>query len=229
MANHTEEIQLEGSALEREAEDDEENDEDAPECVNTAGEAEPPPSPADEEARRVLLRRIQRYSAVFPEEVAGYDLSGISTMSPAELERTLEDVVFLVESRRTTAQARALFIAGLSLGEAGGPYLGLQLSSPHSLTATAAASQDLLRTIDEIALRYEAIARLDPVHRLGLSLAQLVLAVDRANKSASTTAAQAVAGGVSAAASSMPATAPAVAPAPRPDNVAPAREGFSDL
>jgi hypothetical protein len=94
------------------------------------------------------------------------------------------------------------------------------------LTATAAASQDLLRTIDEIALRYEAIARLDPVHRLGLSLAQLVLAVDRANRAA------AVATGAASPASppkSIPASAPA-APASqsqRADNVA--REGFSDL
>lgn len=225
MAN-VETIDLEGSALpapEREADDSEAEENDTP---DEGSEAVEPPSPADEEARRVLLRRIQRYAAVFPEEIAGYDLTGISTMTGAELERALEDVVFLVESRRTTAQARSLFIAGLSLGEAGGPYLGLQLSSPHSLTATAAASNDLLRTIDEIALRYEAIARLDPVHRLGLSLAQLVLAVDRANRAA------AVATGAASPASppkSIPASAPA-APASqsqRADNVA--REGFSDL
>ena len=225
--DNAEEIMLEGSALpgtlEEEPADDERSDDEPRES------APPPLSPAEEEARRVLLRRIQRYSAVFPEEVAGYDLTGLSTMSPAELERTLEDVVFLVESRRTTAQARGIFLAGLSLGEASGPYLGLKLSGRHSLTATAASSDDILRTVDEIALKYEAIARIDPVHRLGLSLAQLALAVDRANRAAEK-AAPATPAPATMAATPAPANpSPAVPPKPRPDNVAAAREGFQDL
>jgi hypothetical protein len=222
--DNVEEISLAGSALggsppplENEADDSREDPEGAPDEAREAA----PLSPVEEEARRVLLRRIQRYSAVFPDEVAGYDLSQLSTMSPAELERTLEDVVFLVESRRTTAQARGIFLAGLSLGEASGPYIGLKLSGPHSLTATAANSTDILRTVDEIALKYESIARIDPVHRLGLSLAQLALAVDRANRAADKATVVTP--------PAAPATSkPAPAPAPRQDNIA-VREGFSDL
>ena len=109
--DNVETISLEGSALppalEHEGVDD---DYDPAELIDELEEP-PPLTSAEEEARRVLLRRIQRYSAVFPEEVAGYDLSGLSSMSPEELERTLEDVVFLVESRRTTAQAQGIFLA----------------------------------------------------------------------------------------------------------------------
>lgn len=223
--DNVEEIALAGSALGGQPpplEDEYDADDDTEAQPDEAREAAQL-TPAEEEARRVLLRRIQRYSAVFPEEVAGYDLSQLSTMSPTELERTLEDVVFLVESRRTTAQARGIFLAGLSLGEASGPYIGLKLSGPHSLTATAANSADLMRTVDEIALKYEAIARIDPVHRLGLSLAQLALAVDRANRAADNS-------GGKTATPAAPATTskPAPAPAPRQDNIA-VREGFQDL
>jgi hypothetical protein len=225
--NDTETICLEGSALAQapppatsaDLADDDGFDGD---CDKRC--AEPQLSAADEEARRVLLRRIQRYSAVFPDEVAGYDLSGLSTMGVQELERTLEDVVFLVESRRTTAQARGIFLAGLSLGEASGPYLGLKLSGPVSLTATAASTEEIMRTVDEVALKYEAIAKIDPVHRLCLSLGQLALAVDQANRRA---AASSAAGTPSTVTPAEPATSKP-APAPRKDNVSD-RDSFQDL
>jgi hypothetical protein len=214
----TEIIELQGNAQLQPPPATSAEEDPADECVD-----ESQISPADDDARRVLLRRIQRYSAVFPDELAGYDLTGLSTMGVPELERCLEDVVFLVESRRTTAQARGLFLAGLSIGEASGPYLGLRLSGPVSLTATAASSEEILRTVDEIGLKYEAVARLDPVHRLCLSLGQLALAVDQANRRA------AAAGTPSTV---TPAETPARAPSPQPtaraDNVA-NRDSFSDL
>jgi hypothetical protein len=91
----------------------------------------------------------------------------------------LEEVQFLVETRRSTAQARGLFLAGLTMGEAAGPYVGLKLQG---LTQVARQSNDLLTTVDECALRYEAVVRVDPLARLAMCVGQLALAVDAGNR-----------------------------------------------
>lgn len=109
----------------------------------TAGmpEAEAMPELSADEVRerRSLVRRLARYKKVFPEEVSelAAELEGLSYKSPEELASLLEEVQFLVETRRSTAQARGLFLAGLTMGEAAGPYVGLKLQG---LTATAANS-----------------------------------------------------------------------------------------
>ena len=155
-------------------------------------EPDAPPSEPDEDTavaetaedakqRRVLLRKIHRYRAIFPEEVRDLELDNLQTRAIAELETTLADVQFAVETRRSTAQARSLFLAGLAIGEAGGRFVGLKLQG---LTGVAAQSEDLLRNVDEVALKYEAVTQLDPVARLALSVGQLALAVDQANRSA---------------------------------------------
>ncbi len=148
--------------------------------------ASEPLSPADHagevKLRRSLARRIARYKTVFPEEVSelGSELDGLMYKSPEELATLLEEVQFLVETRRSTAQARGLFVAGLSMGEAAGGYAGLRLQG---LTATAASSEEILRTVDECALKYEGVvAPLDPALRLAMAVGQLVLAVDASNR-----------------------------------------------
>ena len=147
-----------------------------------ANSAEPEPLSADEvRERRSLVRRIARYKKVFPEEVSelAAELEGLSYKSPEELSSLLEEVQFLVETRRSTAQARGLFLAGLTMGEAAGPYVGLKLQG---LTATAANSDELLRTVDECALKYEGVVQVDPVARLAMAVGQLALAVDGSNR-----------------------------------------------
>jgi hypothetical protein len=142
------------------------------------------PEPLSKEAvkqRRGLVRRIARYKAVFPEllgELAS-ELEGLIHKSPEELATLLEEVQFLVETRRSTAQARGLFLAGLSMGEAVGPHVGLKLTG---LALVASRSDELLTSVDEVALKYEGVVQLDPLARLAMAVGQLVLAVDGANR-----------------------------------------------
>ena len=148
-----------------------------------------PAEPAEEDLskdavreRRTLARRISMYKRVFPEELSelGAELEGLTSKSPEELAALLEEVQFCVETRRSTAQARGLFIAGLTMGEASGPYVGLKLTG---LAQVAASSEEILRTVDEVSLRYEGVVQLDPVARLAMAVGQLVLAVDASNRS----------------------------------------------
>jgi len=151
----------------------------------SAGEppvAESAPSDADEvKARRVLSRRISRYTVIFPEEVSDIaaELENLHLKSPEELQHLLDEVTFLVETRRSSAQSRGLFLAALSVGEAGGGLVGLKLAG---LSHFASQSADLLTCVDEVSLKYSTICQLDPISRLSLSLAQLVVAVDASNR-----------------------------------------------
>ena len=146
-------------------------------------EPEPePPSKEEVKQRRTLMRRITRYKAVFPQEVSelASELEGLIHKSPEELATLLEEVQFLVETRRSTAQARNLFLAGLTMGEAAGPFVGLKLQG---LTQVASQSDAILTNIDECALKYEGAAmQVDPVARLAMAIGQLCLAVDGANR-----------------------------------------------
>ena len=118
------------------------------------------------------MRRIVRYKAVFPAEVSelAAELEGLTYKSPEELAALLEEVQFLVETRRSTAQARGLFLAGSTLGEAAGPYVGLKLQG---LTQVAAQSTDLLTTVDEVALKYEGVVQVMLRQALGKRIVQL--------------------------------------------------------
>ena len=180
--------------------------------ADSTGDAAPeepePLSPDQVRERRTLVRRIARYKKVFPEEVSelGTELEGLMYKSPEELAALLEEVQFLVETRRSTAQARGLFLAGLTMGEASGGYVGLKLQG---LTATAASSEELLRSVDEVALKYEGVVQLDPAARLLMAVGQLVLAVDASNRARE--------------------SQPQQASAPVPTNNIIAREEFSDL
>ena len=152
-------------------------------------EEEPEPlSPDETKVRRNLVRRIARYKAVFPAEVSelAAELEGLVHKSPEELANLLEEVQFLVETRRSTAQARGLFLAGLTMGEAAGPHVGLKLAG---LTQIAAQSADLLTTVDECALKYEGVVQVDHMARLAMAVGQLCLAVDGANRAREATVA----------------------------------------
>ena len=145
-------------------------------------EAEPEQrSQEDVKIRRSLVRRIARYKAVFPLEISelAAELEGLVHKSPEELAALLEEVQFLVETRRSTAQAHGLFLAGLSMGELAGPHVGLKLTG---LTQVASQSPEILRTVDELALKHEGVVRLDPAARLAMAVGQLCLAVDAANR-----------------------------------------------
>ena len=173
-------------------------------------------SAEEKEERRQLIRKIGRYRALFPKELEDIQTGGLDSMPLEQLRDLGQDVEFLVGTRRSAKAVRGLFIGGIQGVEAAGPYLGLEL---RGLANVAAASEDLLSTVDEVAVKYESSLYVDPVARLGLAVVQLALAVDSHNRRA-------------------PAPAPAAVPAPapaqqqpaaptRPDNLA--TEEFNDL
>jgi hypothetical protein len=136
-------------------------------------------SDQDKEERRQLIRKIGRYRALFAKELEDIHTGGLDQMPLDALRDLGRDVEFLVGTRRSAKAVRGMFIGGLQAGEVAGPFLGLDLTG---LANVAAASEDLLQTVDEVAIKYESQLYVDPVARLGLAVAQLAFAVDAHNR-----------------------------------------------
>ena len=173
-------------------------------------------SPEDKETRRQLIRKVGRYRALFPKELEDIATTGLDSMALEALRDLGQDVELLVGTRRSGKAVRGLFIGGLQAVETAGPLLGLEL---RGLANVAASSEDLLSTVDEVAVKHEGSLYIDPVARLALAVVQLALAVHSHNRRAPTPVppAQAL--------PSQPVTS-TTAPT-RPDNLAAAE--FSDL
>ena len=133
----------------------------------------------DKEERRQLIRKIGRYRALFARELEDIHTGGLDQMPLDALRDLGRDVEFLVGTRRSAKAVRGMFIGGLQAGEVAGPFVGLDLTG---LANVAAASEDLLQTVDEVAIKYESQLYVDPVARLGLAVAQLAFAVDAHNR-----------------------------------------------
>ena len=179
-----EEITLRGDALAARAETPAPAPEAAEPCMpdpNLPGSSGVGLALQDGKARRALIARIGRYKALFPDalEELREELAALPQKTEAELAALLDDVIFMVETCRSAAQARGLFVAGMSFVELGGPYFGLQL---RGLAGVCSQSADLLRNVDEVALKHQALVQLDPVARLAIAVGQLCLAVDAANR-----------------------------------------------
>ena len=131
------------------------------------------------EERRQLIRKIGRYRALFRKELEDIHTGGLDQMPLDALRDLGRDVEFLVGTRRSAKAVRGMFIGALQAGEVAGPFVGLELTG---LANVAAASEDLLQTVDEVAIKYESQLYVDPVARLGLAVAQLAFAVDAHNR-----------------------------------------------
>ena len=91
-------------------------------------------------------------------------------MTLASLQDLQRDCEFLVGTRRSARAVRGLFLGGLSGLEVLGPMAGFKLAG---LANVAAASEDLLETVDEVGVKYESQLYVDPVARLCLAVVQL--------------------------------------------------------
>ena len=136
-------------------------------------------SPEEKETRRQLIRKISRYRSLFKAELADISTSGLDTMTLESLQDLQRDCEFLVGTRRSAKAVRGLFLGGLQAAELAGPLIGFKLTG---LANVAAASEDLLQTVDEVGIKYESQLYVDPVARLCLGVAQLALAVDAHNR-----------------------------------------------
>ena len=195
--------------------DDDEGD-DAEQAAQTPEQL----TPEQKETRRQLIRKISRYRSLFKAELADISTSGLDTMTLESLQDLQRDCEFLVGTRRSAKAVRGLFLGGLQGVELAGPLIGFKLAG---LANVAAASEDLLQTVDEVGIKYESQLYVDPVARLCLGVAQLALAVDAHNRRKEETSVTPV-----------PATAaaqydgPKPAPSQRPDNISAAKE-YEDL
>ena len=226
-----EEIKLEGSPAQLLAAEDEGDD--APVSIHEPGddgdgdddpeEAPPTPeqlSPEQKETRRQLIRKISRYRSLFKAELADISTSGLDTMTLASLQDLQRDCEFLVGTRRSAKAVRGLFLGALTGVEMVGPLIGFRLQG---LANVAAASEDLLQTVDEVGIKYESQLYVDPVARLCLGVAQLALAVDAHNRRKDDNSVTPVPAPPQASYEG-----PKSAPSQRPDNISAAKE-YEDL
>jgi hypothetical protein len=141
-----------------------------------------PQEPSTEEEkneRRVLIRKVMRYRALFPSELTDVDLSNLGSRALEELRDIGRDVEFLVSTRRSAKAVRSMFIGGVQVLEKGGGVLGLEIEG---LTAVVAQSTEILETVDEAAVRHESCCEVDPLYRILLQLSTLMMALDSHNR-----------------------------------------------
>jgi hypothetical protein len=136
-------------------------------------------TPYEKQEKNKLIRKIGQYKAVFSEELAELDLRNLYLKSLPELIDLSELVEFHVSTRRSIKSAHNVFLGGLTVMELFAPRVGFDLKG---LTNVAANSQDLLDTVSECSIKYSQNIQIDPIHRLGIHVMQLALAVDSHNK-----------------------------------------------
>jgi len=134
---------------------------------------------ADRQHKRKIIRKIGQYKTLFAQELIEIDLRNLYMKSLAELIDLEETVEFHVSTRRSIKAAHNMFLGGLTVMELFAPRVGFDLKG---LTNVAASSQDLLETVSECSIKYSENIQIDPLHRLGLHVVQLAIAVDSHNK-----------------------------------------------
>jgi hypothetical protein len=138
------------------------------------------PETAQEKARKnSLIRKISQYKSIFGAELVELDLRNLYMRSLDELEELGDTVEFLVSTRRSVKAAQAMFLGGVNVCELMAPKIGMDLTG---LTVLTAKSSEILETVTEVSIKYSENIQVDPIHRLGLHMIQLALAVNDHNK-----------------------------------------------
>ena len=141
-------------------------------------------SDASEKNRTTIIRKLRQYAKTFPLELedlfsANGKLTNLQNMTMTELETLLSEVQYTISTARSANAIRSMFLGSVQISESIGPYMGLDL---RGLAGVCSKSQDVLLTVDEIAIKYGNFIEIDPIHRLGVSMLQLIIAVDQHNK-----------------------------------------------
>ena len=132
--------------------------------------------------RQTLTVRLGRYKDAFPRETEGFKLSRkhLQRKSLAALRELAEDVKHQVGTRRTGEQFKGLFLAGVNVAEMTLPMVGLEVQG---LTNIISQNEDILKTVDEIAIARDAAVYVAPEMRLAGAVLQICLALDTHNRS----------------------------------------------
>ena len=138
-------------------------------------------STADRLERQTLTVRLGRYLRSFPDECAGFKLTRkhLERKGLGALRELAQDVQHAVGTRRTGEQLKSLFLAGVHAAELTLPILGLEVAG---LTNIVAGHEDLLKTVDELAISRDAAVYVLPEIRLAAAVAQICLALDSHNR-----------------------------------------------
>ena len=134
--------------------------------------------------RRQLLRKIFRYRTMFKEETADLPISQAPDLNMTQLRSLSDDVEFMVACRRSATQSRRVFITGVSVAEAIAQPIGFKIKG---LTQVMQAEEDIMKTVDEISIKYESDMMVAPEIRLGMTLAHLCLTLHKLNSAAEET------------------------------------------
>ena len=133
--------------------------------------------------RRQLLRKIFRYRTMFKEETADLPISQAPDLNMTQLRSLSDDVEFMVACRRSATQSRRVFLTGVSVAEAIAQPIGFKIKG---LTQVIQAEDDVMKTVDEISIKYESDMMVAPEIRLGMTLAHLCLTLHKLNSAAET-------------------------------------------
>ena len=138
-------------------------------------------STEDRAERQTLCVRLGRYRNSFPQETEGFKLSRkhLARKSLAALRELADDVKHQVGTRRTGEQMKGLFLAGVNVAEIALPMVGMEVQG---LTNIISQNDDILKTVDEIAIARDAAVYVAPEMRLAGAVLQICLALDTHNR-----------------------------------------------
>ena len=139
-------------------------------------------SAEEKQERQTLSVRLGRYRDAFPRETEGFKLSRkhLARKSLAALRELADDVHHQVGTRRTGEQMKGLFLAGVNVAEVALPMVGMEVAG---LTNIISQNDDILKTVDEIAIARDAAVYVAPEMRLAGAVLQICLALDTHNRS----------------------------------------------
>ena len=90
-----------------------------------------------------------------------------------------DDVKHQVGTRRTGEQMKGLFLAGVNVAEIALPMVGMEVQGRTNIISQ---NDDILKTVDEIAIARDAAVYVAPEMRLAGAVVQIILALDTHNK-----------------------------------------------
>jgi len=107
-------------------------------------------------------------------------LENAPTLPLTQLRVLSEDVEFMVATRKSSQASRTLFLSSCTVAETISKPFGLKLTG---LTNVCASNEELLSTVDELAVKYESNMMVSVEQRLMLQMGQLCIAIHRHNSS----------------------------------------------
>ena len=130
---------------------------------------------------QTLSVRLGRYRDAFPRETEGFKLSRkhLARKSLAALRELADDVRHQVGTRRTGEQMTSMFLAGVNMAEIALPMVGMEVQG---LTNIISQNENILKTVQEIAIARDAAVYVAPEKRLAGAVTQIILALDTHNR-----------------------------------------------